>query len=162
MFLGGLWHGASWNFVIWGLLHGIYIAVHKLISNKFPSLHNNFFFKSKIGKIISILITQYLVFLAWIPFRVHDFEDLTYSIGKYVFFDFQFSQSLQIIESNQIALGIMMLLIIFHYISFRSKNFVEKISKLNSFTWFLFLTTVFLLIFLFYPGYTDDFIYFKF
>jgi len=162
MFLGGMWHGASWNFVIWGVLHGAYLAVHKLISDRFPSLKNNPFFKSKIGKITSILITQYLVFLAWIPFRVHDFDDLTYSIGKYVFFDFQFSQSLQLIESNQIAIGIMMLFIIFHYISFRSKNLVEKISKLNSFTWFLFLTTVFLLIFLFYQGYTDDFIYFKF
>ena len=162
MFLGGMWHGASWNFVIWGVLHGAYLAVHKLISDRFPSLKNNPFFKSKIGKITSILITQYLVFLAWIPFRVHDFDDLTYSIGKYVFFDFQFSQSLQLIESNQIAIGIMILFIIFHYISFRSKNLVEKISKLNSFTWFLFLTTVFLLIFLFYQGYTDDFIYFKF
>ena len=162
MFLGGMWHGASWNFVIWGVLHGAYLAVHKLISDRFPSLKNNPFFKSKIGKITSILITQYLVFLAWIPFRVHDFDDLTYSISKYIFFDFQFSQSLQLIESNQIAIGIMILFIIFHYISFRSKNLVEKISKLNSFTWFLFLTTVFLLIFLFYQGYTDDFIYFKF
>ena len=162
MFLGGLWHGASWNFVIWGVLHGAYLAVHKLISDRFPSLKNNLFFKSKIGKLISILITQYFIFLAWIPFRVHDFEDLTYSISKYILFDFQFSQSLQLIESNQIALGIMMLFIIFHYISFRSKNLVEKISKLNSFMLFFFLTIVFLLIFLFYQGYTDDFIYFKF
>ena len=30
MGLGGLWHGASWNFVIWGLLHGVYLSVHKL------------------------------------------------------------------------------------------------------------------------------------
>jgi D-alanyl-lipoteichoic acid acyltransferase DltB (MBOAT superfamily) len=31
MFLGGLWHGASWTFVVWGSLHGIYLAVHKLM-----------------------------------------------------------------------------------------------------------------------------------
>jgi D-alanyl-lipoteichoic acid acyltransferase DltB (MBOAT superfamily) len=30
MMLGGLWHGASWNFVIWGGLHGLYLSVHKL------------------------------------------------------------------------------------------------------------------------------------
>ena len=29
MFLGGLWHGASWNFVVWGLFHGIALAAHK-------------------------------------------------------------------------------------------------------------------------------------
>jgi D-alanyl-lipoteichoic acid acyltransferase DltB (MBOAT superfamily) len=30
MFLGGLWHGASWNFVLWGTFHGIALAVHKI------------------------------------------------------------------------------------------------------------------------------------
>jgi len=40
MFLGGMWHGASWNFVIWGLMHGAYLVVQKLITNKFPSLKN--------------------------------------------------------------------------------------------------------------------------
>ena len=30
MFLGGLWHGAAWTFVIWGLLHGVYLVVHAL------------------------------------------------------------------------------------------------------------------------------------
>ena len=80
MFLGGLWHGASWNFVIWGLLHGAYLVFHKFIKNKFPKLANNIFFRTKTGKIFSILVTQYFVFLAWIPFRVHDTDgnDLFY------------------------------------------------------------------------------------
>lgn len=34
MLLGGLWHGASWNFVIWGGLHGVYLIIHKLILKK--------------------------------------------------------------------------------------------------------------------------------
>lgn len=29
MFLGGLWHGASWNFVLWGMFHGVALALHK-------------------------------------------------------------------------------------------------------------------------------------
>mgnify|MGYP002228859053 CR=1 FL=1 len=29
MFLGGLWHGASWNFVLWGMMHGVALAAHK-------------------------------------------------------------------------------------------------------------------------------------
>jgi len=88
MFLGGLWHGASWNFVLWGLLHGIYLAIHKAIQNKFPKLSIHPFFKTKIGKIFSILVTQYLIFLAWIPFRVRDFDQAIYSMQKYIFFDF--------------------------------------------------------------------------
>jgi D-alanyl-lipoteichoic acid acyltransferase DltB (MBOAT superfamily) len=31
MFLGGLWHGAAWTFVIWGLLHGVYLVVHNVL-----------------------------------------------------------------------------------------------------------------------------------
>ena len=60
MFLGGLWHGASWNFVIWGLMHGMYLSLHKIISDRFPILQNHKFFRSKIGKIISIF--HYAVF----------------------------------------------------------------------------------------------------
>ena len=33
MLLGGLWHGASWNFVLWGGLHGAALGVHKLYQN---------------------------------------------------------------------------------------------------------------------------------
>jgi alginate O-acetyltransferase complex protein AlgI len=35
MVLGGLWHGASWSFVLWGTLHGLYLVVHQLWSGKF-------------------------------------------------------------------------------------------------------------------------------
>lgn len=31
MLLGGLWHGASWNFVLWGFLHGLYLALHRML-----------------------------------------------------------------------------------------------------------------------------------
>jgi alginate O-acetyltransferase complex protein AlgI len=34
MFLGGLWHGASWTFVVWGLLHGIYLVVHSVLRGR--------------------------------------------------------------------------------------------------------------------------------
>ena len=37
MLLGGLWHGASWTFVVWGALHGSYLCVEKLIREKFVS-----------------------------------------------------------------------------------------------------------------------------
>src|SRR5690606_5593996 len=33
MFLGGLWHGASWNFAIWGVLHGVYLSIERLNSH---------------------------------------------------------------------------------------------------------------------------------
>jgi len=162
MFLGGLWHGASWNFVIWGMLHGAYLAIHRLILDKFPNLKDHWFFHSKIGMIVSIFITQYFVFLAWIPFRVKNTDDMLYSMQKYVMIDFQFSEVIQFIISHKESTIILMLFIILHFISFRKNNLIEKISKINLKSWFVILLIISLTIALFYDGNPEDFIYFRF
>tara|TARA_B110000467_G_C18177782_1_gene398822 strand:- start:54 stop:878 length:825 start_codon:yes stop_codon:yes gene_type:complete len=162
MFLGGLWHGASWNFVVWGMLHGAYLAIHRLIVNKFPKVENNVFFKSKFGKIISILVTQYLVFLAWIAFRVRDTNDMLYSMSKYIFLDFQTHTIKQVINSNEVAVGLIGLFIIMNIILYKQKNILEKISSMKLWKWFFFIFTISLIILLSFAGHTDDFIYFQF
>ena len=162
MFLGGLWHGASWNFIVWGILHGTYLVIHRLIVNKFPILNEIKFFRSRIGKIVSILITQYFVFLAWIAFRVRDTDDMLYSIEKYVFLDFQTSQTLEFIDNNTIAIGILLTFIIFNFISYRQKNLINIISKFSIWKWILFLISIIVPILLFYTDTTNDFIYFQF
>ena len=162
MFLGGLWHGASWNFVIWGMLHGLYLAGHKLILDKFPSLSKHTFFRTKLGIFISIFITQYLVFLAWISFRVRDFDELIYSMQKYVFLDFQIIQTIELIMLNRFEVTLIILFIALHYISYKKGNLPEQISKLKLRYWILFLTSIMLLIFFFYDGSAEGFIYFQF
>src|SRR5262249_17829508 len=66
MVLGGLWHGASWNFVIWGALHGIALIVHrewqKLTANA------GALFK-RIMTWIAVPLTFYWVCITWIFFR---------------------------------------------------------------------------------------------
>jgi len=162
MFLGGLWHGASWNFIIWGVLHGSYLAVHKILVNKFPSLANNLFFKTKGGKILSIFVTQYFIFLAWIAFRVQNLDHLTYSLQKYVLLDFQYTQTIEIILTHKISIGVMILFIILHYIIFKKQDLKTKISNLPLPFWIIFLFSVSLSILLLYDGNPEDFIYFKF
>jgi D-alanyl-lipoteichoic acid acyltransferase DltB (MBOAT superfamily) len=162
MFLGGLWHGASWNFVIWGLLHGAYLAIHKIISDKFPNLKIHPFFKSKIGKIISIAITQYFVFLAWIPFRVPDIDGALYAINKFLFLDFLYTETFQIIITNRTPIIILILFFVFNFISYSKPNLWQKISDLKTGYWFLFLTITMLFILLFYDGNPENFIYFRF
>jgi D-alanyl-lipoteichoic acid acyltransferase DltB (MBOAT superfamily) len=162
MFLGGLWHGASWNFVIWGLLHGVYLSCHKIILNKFTFLENNYFFKTKFGKIISIIITQYLVFLAWIAFRVHDTNMMFYSISKYLILDFQWVQTLQFIQFHKFPILLILLFIILHIVSYKRSNLLETISKLRLIKWFIILIVITSAIIFFYNGNPEDFIYFKF
>ena len=162
MFFGGLWHGASWNFVIWGVLHGLYLGIHDLLKNRFPFLTKIKFFQTKSGKILSILITQYFVFLAWIPFRIHDFDHLSYAMQKYVFIDFVTDNILQFILLYKIPVALMVLFVILHFISFRKSNLILNISNLPLKYWFMPLAIIMTLIVLFYDGNPKDFIYFRF
>lgn len=66
MLLGGLWHGASWNFVVWGGMHGLALAFDKLVLG-FR------FMQTRFMKAIGIVITFNFVCLCWIFFRSPDF-----------------------------------------------------------------------------------------
>ena len=161
MFLGGLWHGASWNFIIWGVLHGSYLAVHKILVNKFPSLANNLFFKTKSGKIVSIFVTQYFIFLAWIAFRVKDMDAMIYSFTKYIILDFEISGTIEFILVHKHAIGIMSLFIILNFISYK-KDMKKMIVNLKLRYWILVLVIPISLILLFFDATPNDFIYFQF
>ena len=64
MFLGGLWHGAGWTFIFWGVLHGTFICI------------NHLWRKTKIvlPKFLCWLLTFNAVNIAWIFFRANNFE----------------------------------------------------------------------------------------
>ena len=73
MLLGGFWHGASWNFIIWGAIHGVGLGIHKiwmLLTDKSFSGFN----QSRIYKIISGILTFHFVCFAWIFFKAEDLE----------------------------------------------------------------------------------------
>jgi alginate O-acetyltransferase complex protein AlgI len=65
MLLGGLWHGASWNFVIWGAFHGLLLGIERGFGKK-PL----YFF---LPKFLRIAVTYGLVLLAWVFFRADSF-----------------------------------------------------------------------------------------
>jgi len=70
MLLGGLWHGASWTFVVWGALHGIYLCGERLIRGKLlPGNSEN----KTLGNFIIALFTFFLVNVTWVFFRAADF-----------------------------------------------------------------------------------------
>ncbi|RZJ70924.1 MBOAT family protein [Flavobacterium sp.] len=67
MLLGGLWHGASWKFVIWGCLHGLALVVERLFKGRL-NLPKNFFVHA-----IQVVLTFHFVVFCWIFFRAKDF-----------------------------------------------------------------------------------------
>ncbi len=68
MLLGGLWHGASWNFIFWGAMHGLALALDKLRTD-FLHLPKNW-----LMKIFGIIFTFHFVCFCWIFFRSPDFK----------------------------------------------------------------------------------------
>ncbi|NJC88533.1 MAG: MBOAT family protein [Desulfuromonas sp.] len=69
-FVSGLWHGASWGFVIWGLLHGTYMACSVFYRPFQKKIHKAMSLeKTKVLKIWQIFVTFNLVCLAWVFFR---------------------------------------------------------------------------------------------
>ena len=162
MVLMGLWHGASWNFLIWGGIHGIFLATHTILRRRYPRITLHPFFQKNIGKLFSIVITQYLMFFTFIAFRVKDFDHMLYSMNKYIFIDFATTKTIEIIKENEFAISLMVLFAALHFISFKQGNLAEKISKFKLRFWVLFLAVIFLSIALFYVGSAQEFIYFEF
>ena len=71
MLLGGLWHGASYTFVLWGGLHGIYLVTNHGWQLLCACLHLRAF---PGGRLIALAITFMAVVVAWVPFRADSIE----------------------------------------------------------------------------------------
>ena len=161
-FLLGLWHGAGWNYIIFGVLHGIFVSSDTLLRKRVSSEKLNSFFKTKLGTVVSIFVTQYLVFLAFIAFRVKDIEHMAYSLQKYVVIDFRTIDTMTFISNHKFSFMIMIIFVILHFISYRKVNLPEQISKLGLAKWTIFLAAIMLIIFFTFNGSKADFIYFQF
>lgn len=83
MFLCGLWHGASWNFVLWGGLHGFSLAVHRIWKNANPlaALKENPVF-SFVWNIFAHVLTLGVVLVGWVLFRSQSLPVAATYIGR--------------------------------------------------------------------------------
>jgi alginate O-acetyltransferase complex protein AlgI len=82
MLLGGLWHGASWNFVVWGALHGGALTVTRIWQRwrgrEAPAEAP----RSVLARVVSILATFHFVCLAWVFFRAPTFAEATLALAQ--------------------------------------------------------------------------------
>lgn len=67
MALGGLWHGASWTFIIWGVCHGVAISINHIIRK-----HASFNWIERVPKFFRILFIFHIITFLWILFRASD------------------------------------------------------------------------------------------
>jgi len=78
--ISGLWHGASWNFVIYGAFHGFFLVIERLFLLKVLD---------KVGKWPSIIFTFFVIVIARVFFRVEGLEDAMIYLNRLFAFDFQ-------------------------------------------------------------------------
>lgn len=91
MLLGGLWHGASWTFVFWGFLHGLYLAVNHGWSTLTKNTLFSEYIPAPVIQFTSHLITLLAVIFAWVFFRAESFSDalliITGMLGQTQFYN---------------------------------------------------------------------------
>jgi len=168
-FVSGLWHGAAWTFVIWGVLHGMYQVVGILTKGirekivKLVKLNK----VEKLHKTIKIIITFILVNFAWIFFRANNLKDAMYVVKNI----FNFSYNTNISELgldvyNYVLLGLsIVLLFVFEIFKYKI-SLIEFINKRNIILrWGIYFVIIFIIIIfgIYGPGYAESqFIYFQF
>ncbi|NDV78299.1 MBOAT family protein [Dysgonomonas sp. 511] len=118
MLIGGLWHGASWKFVIWGGLHGLLLVVERFFK-QFIKVPDN-----RLTRIICILLTFHFVAFCWIFFRAGSFElagNVISNIGQLTFAP---NEWWAILEGYQ---NVFILVVIGYVMHFLPENFVNKL-----------------------------------
>jgi alginate O-acetyltransferase complex protein AlgI len=78
--VSGLWHGASWNFVIWGGYHGLFLILDRLFLLKVLE---------KIGKWPATIFTFFVAIMGWVVFRIEDFDTAMIYYQRLFAFDFK-------------------------------------------------------------------------
>lgn len=83
--IAGVWHGSTWTFIIWGLLHGFYLSFSNLTKSLRKKLRRKFSFHHKYPRLITFIQTLFcfhLVTLSWIFFRASSIRDALYIVRK--------------------------------------------------------------------------------
>jgi alginate O-acetyltransferase complex protein AlgI len=171
--VSGLWHGASWNFVIWGAIHGI-IQISSIVTKRFRENIKrklNINDKSFGHKLFQIGLTFSIVTFAWIFFRAETFEDSIYII-KNLFVNtgdiILLGQNSAIKDISLIDLKFGVLLIIILLIiqaiqsRLRIRDFIYKQSLFFRWSVYSMMILVIVIFGVYGDGTVQEFIYFQF
>jgi alginate O-acetyltransferase complex protein AlgI len=154
--ISGFWHGASWNFIIWGAWHGLFLILDRIFLIK--SLKN-------IGKIPKILLTYFVVLIGWVFFRMETIGDAFLYLHK--MFSFEFT-SFMVFDKDFIFVMILAILFSFVTISkygIKAERFLyeKKYSMQEHIILFIIVIILFLICSAFITSFGfNPFIYFRF
>lgn len=153
MLLGGLWHGAAWTFVVWGALHGLYLAIERLLRNRVKIRLNAW------NGILLAFLTYTCVNITWVFFRAREFKTAWNMISSMFFFHMDGEKILEYLDLA-VVFSVTAGLFLSHWFM-RDTSVKDVASKMPQ--WLLGLIWgVMLVLLIIAQGSGEQFIYFQF
>lgn len=156
MLLGGLWHGAALKFIIWGGIHGLGLAFHKLWLSLVKVK------KNMPWSLMSILLTFHFVAFCWMYFRAIDIKTVQSMIHQ-IFYDFDLTEISSRIQGYWKPFSFILFGFVIHLLPSKFKRYLKK--SFSSTPIYIQVLMISLLIFLIYQAKSAEvqpFIYFQF
>jgi alginate O-acetyltransferase complex protein AlgI len=153
MLLGGLWHGASWTFIVWGGLHGVYLALERVVASRFAWWHSAHWLVAT----MRWLVVFNLICFAWIFFRAPDFASSMVVLERIA--------ALRRGDSSQwqsAGLASLLLFVLVLHLGMARWRVKERLADANVLVFSSFAAAMMLALIWFAPAHTVPFIYFQF
>ena len=134
MVLGGLWHGAAVRFILWGALHGVALAVHKLWLEVVPGSKALGKDMNPVMRVLGWFLTFNIVCLGWLLFRAEDMQTVHLMLYQ-IFHSFSPQIIPQVIEGYKVVFGFIVLGYMMHFMPEKiDQDMVRKVGS-ASFWW---------------------------
>ncbi|MDI9216992.1 MBOAT family O-acyltransferase [Clostridium tertium] len=154
----GLWHGASFNFILWGMIHGFFIVIERMFLGKI--LDKNKF------KLLNHIYTLFVVMIAWVFFRVEGFrEALRYIKALFVYRQGSLINNIDLYLNKEVILIVIIGILFSGIIQMLFKGLTKKIylrDGIKVYEVFILIILLFLCIVSIVSGTYNPFIYFRF
>ncbi len=156
MLLGGLWHGASLKFLLWGALHGLALVLHKGwmgVEEKLPF---------RIPAVLGMFFTFWFVAFCWIPFRTADLH-ISLQVFQKLWQPADWNQVPGLIQAYSTPLYCLLSAILLHYLPWKWKEASFTIcGKMPIWLVAFFCLAAMIILYQFSSGDSQPFIYFQF
>lgn len=156
MLIGGLWHGASWLFVIWGGLHGTYLLIERFIEKYMK--------KNEINSLIVSLLsipTFLIITLTWVFFRAGNLSEAISIFKKLCMINNGIQRSA--LSDHELIIGFVVTILLFIWHNFRKYfDIYSVINRISPIICGASMLIIYIIIYLFASGDDRAFIYFQF
>lgn len=125
MLLGGLWHGAAVRFLVWGALHGVALAVHKMWLSVVPGAKVLGREMNPVMRLLGVVLTFHIVCLGWLVFRADSMQTAALLLHQ-IFTNFDSALIPQVVEGYAFAMALIAVGFVMHFIPSQGDGWLQR------------------------------------